>query len=1240
MKATGLCSPTIGRRQRARLAGRAAALIVLLGAAGLHAPVWPDVDAQGAEYLQAAAWPIAASAFGTPDVEPSEGNICGRFAVATMGPPEYTIFYDRDGIAYLTALCADTRNNPSGFGRPTLIAFDDGGQGAAAASVSQFGNETAFENSMPMLVNAYDPVRHAVYGAWQCCWALSVRSTLLREKGAIALLEMSTGRMDRGRIWNTYAPTESAETEEVLALAVDGQRGVVAASESGLTSYRVPRTDPAPKQVTDTHGVAFVPGWLVAGRDGSFYGIQRTGAGGVTRLDADLNVDPRWQLETDWPDLGPLASYHGSDSFYVVEGGHRAMSIRVFGADGRTIRRLPIPSAIVAYPRPQLAVGPDGRYAVLGHDEGGRLLWFMLSPTGDVWRSVVVKAGDVLTALGGRTIETRPQLQIEGRSTLVRSPKGYESLVLDGAGSTTAVLQLPPDTFDALLTTDGDVILRRGRQRGVATVIERIAVDGTVRWSTETSGAASASGGLAAVDGALAVVLGDGSQIESIDAATGDHLVRDEIESNVADIASGPNGALYVLRGDGGAVQVLLPDRRAWDRTPGTLLSGQSMTSVPIALAVGRDGRIAVAYRSAADAGSPSSEAIVYDGTGSQRWRLPTSWFSGQDATVEDLGFDADGRLLVYASAADDAAPRGHGTVFVFAPRDPLVTATPPAAPPGATPTVTPTPAAANAGRCRIGGDKWAAPTEVELGEAVTVTLTLTFDCPPMPDVPSDIMLVLDRTGSMVGSDLEMAKETVRSILDVTDTSQHRVGLVSFGISARVDVRLTRDKASIIDRLDHRASGMTSVTSGLNLAYGHLRANGRPGVAKTLVVITDGGHNTGADPRQASQRIHESGGVVYAVAIGDNANHELLMAIAGSRDRFIVERTSQRLRAAVESMMRKAYTPRAHGRLTDVMSPDVTLVRSPIAPAPDVVSPSTVGWYWSVMPSVPVTMTYRVEPNRTGEMPTNTVAYVDYLDVDGIFRRYVYPIPRIRVPEPDAPTATRTPSPTPSPPPTPTDVVVRPRPRLYLPLALREPACAPEERRVDVALVIDASVSMLDATVTGRTKLAAALGAAEQFVGRLQLGRGDQVSIIGFNSAAVLHQPLTSDADAVARGLRAIAPSSMTCILCGVETAAAELGSARRRPDHTPVLILLTDGRANPGPIDAAVTAAAVAKANGIVIYTIGLGHDVETEALTAMASKPDKYLFAPDGEQLAAVYAQIAADLPCPDTNWPRSRP
>jgi Mg-chelatase subunit ChlD len=79
------------------------------------------------------------------------------------------------------------------------------------------------------------------------------------------------------------------------------------------------------------------------------------------------------------------------------------------------------------------------------------------------------------------------------------------------------------------------------------------------------------------------------------------------------------------------------------------------------------------------------------------------------------------------------------------------------------------------------------------------------------------------------------------------------------------------------------------------------------------------------------------------------------------------------------------------------------------------------------------------------------------------------------------------------------------------------------------------------------------------------------------------------------------------------------------------VLVVLTDGRANPVPASVAVDRAAAAKRDGVTLFTIGLGSDLDVDALRQMASRPDAFYNAPEGGDLVRIYRAIADRLPCP---------
>jgi Ca-activated chloride channel homolog len=137
----------------------------------------------------------------------------------------------------------------------------------------------------------------------------------------------------------------------------------------------------------------------------------------------------------------------------------------------------------------------------------------------------------------------------------------------------------------------------------------------------------------------------------------------------------------------------------------------------------------------------------------------------------------------------------------------------------------------------------------------------------------------------------------------------------------------------------------------------------------------------------------------------------------------------------------------------------------------------------------------------------------------------------------------------------------------------------------DIIFAIDTSRSMLTPDVKPN-RLTRAKLAIDDFAKKLD---GDAVGIVAFAGTAFLACPVTLDYGAFHETLGAIdtntIPRGGTNISTAIQAAQAAL---HRRPGSDKILILVTDGEDLEG--SAFATAQAAAKADGIKIYTVGVG--------------------------------------------------
>lgn len=175
---------------------------------------------------------------------------------------------------------------------------------------------------------------------------------------------------------------------------------------------------------------------------------------------------------------------------------------------------------------------------------------------------------------------------------------------------------------------------------------------------------------------------------------------------------------------------------------------------------------------------------------------------------------------------------------------------------------------------------------------------------------------------------------------------------------------------------------------------------------------------------------------------------------------------------------------------------------------------------------------------------------------------------------------------------------------LLLVFALAGPRWVGEPRPIaregyNLMMILDLSRSMEipDMLLNGRpvSRLTVVKRAAKQFV---EERAGDKIGLILFGTRAYLQTPLTYDRHNVLMRI-----DDATARLAGDTTSIGDaVGLAIKRMENVPdagrIIILLTDG-ANTSGVLQPLKGAELAKDDGIKIYTIGLGSEADSRAMT-----------------------------------------
>lgn len=532
--------------------------------------------------------------------------------------------------------------------------------------------------------------------------------------------------------------------------------------------------------------------------------------------------------------------------------------------------------------------------------------------------------------------------------------------------------------------------------------------------------------------------------------------------------------------------------------------------------------------------------------------------------------------------------------------------------------------------RCRAVGDKFAMPTRLLLGETTGLTLRIRGECPEV-ESRSDIVLILDHSGSMTGAPLDAAKTAAEAFINSMSLGRDRIAVVGFNQDAALRQALTTDGLAAIDAVRALvAGGGTDIAAGVDEARNELTGpRRRLGAGSVIVLLTDGGSNV-AEALRAADQAKLEGARLFTVAFGAGANTALLARMASSAAEAYVAPGPSELAKVYQTIAARLRAGVLFGSLTvtDEIPRNMAYVPGSAQP-PALLSGTRLIWSLSDLPlDRPTELHYRLRPLETGTHPTNVFAVGEGLDGLGQPGRVDFPIPVVDVGAPSptpGPSPTTGPSPTPSVTPTPSPT---PRP-IYLPW-LRRDHCPKRVQHADVVLLVDSSDSMLDDSRAGRSKLAAAVEAAGRFVRLMDYGAGDSTGVVAFNARATVELSLSRDRGAILAALDRLPQATGTRIDLGLDAARRTLEGPGRTPANSAVVILLTDGRPTGTTAQAVMDAADALHRNGALVYSIGLGQDVDAALLRAIAREPERLLLAPDAEDLAQVYEQIARTLPC----------
>ncbi|WP_217562105.1 IPT/TIG domain-containing protein [Paenibacillus sp. GbtcB18] len=300
-------------------------------------------------------------------------------------------------------------------------------------------------------------------------------------------------------------------------------------------------------------------------------------------------------------------------------------------------------------------------------------------------------------------------------------------------------------------------------------------------------------------------------------------------------------------------------------------------------------------------------------------------------------------------------------------------------------------------------------PSTVTVGGETEVTLNIQGTPPINVVKPNDVILIIDKSGSMGVEKMNSAKDAAKGFIDLMDFSKHQVGIVDFSTNVGA-FNLTTDKQSAKNYIDTLvANGGTNTGSAIQKAT-ELLANHRPDAQPVIVLLTDGQATGAGDGLNAfdytlkkALEAKDAGIVFYTIALL-NTNEDPLtsapnilmknMATTSHHHHFILG--SVGLKEIYAAIVQEIGLASAY----DVIVKDIIAEGFEIVPGSydnnipkPVVEGNSLTWKFLELKKDILSFTYKIRHTGSvdGTFPVSKGSTITYKDYTGVTRNYDIP---------------------------------------------------------------------------------------------------------------------------------------------------------------------------------------------------------------------------------------------------------
>lgn len=250
--------------------------------------------------------------------------------------------------------------------------------------------------------------------------------------------------------------------------------------------------------------------------------------------------------------------------------------------------------------------------------------------------------------------------------------------------------------------------------------------------------------------------------------------------------------------------------------------------------------------------------------------------------------------------------------------------------------------------------------SEIDCQGFLDVTIGITA-APDINTNPTDIVLILDRSGSMNGQPLDDLKTAVNTFVEIIANatagppneigSGSRIGIVSFSDIAVEDTQLITSVPDLDAAADALvAGGFTNHGDAFEVASAMLSTSTN---SRVMIMFTDGVTTVGPDPTPIADAAKAAGITIYCIGLNGNSgvDENILgsWASAPASTHVAIAPDSSQLDQLFANLAANITVPGATNIVIDEMlNPDFTIIGTPVASAGTITPQSDTSFEWSI----------------------------------------------------------------------------------------------------------------------------------------------------------------------------------------------------------------------------------------------------------------------------------------------------